>query len=77
MCDQDHQNRSGLGIYIWEDGANFEFVVNQETGNGFPYGMDPSVTNDELGKAGNNQTVPAELTVGNSSAGFVGGSSSV
>ena len=33
---------------MWEDGAGFETVVNQEMGDQFPYGMDPSLTNSDL-----------------------------
>ena len=32
---------------MWADGAGFETVVNQEMGEEFSYGMDPSLLNDE------------------------------
>lgn len=71
--DKDQDNRPGLGIYMWEDGASFQDVVNQEMGDMFPYGMDPTITNDDPMSLDNqirNQTLPKELKVGNET-GFV------
>lgn len=32
---------------MWANGANFESVVNQDMGDMFPYGMDPTLRNDD------------------------------
>ncbi len=53
---------------MWADGASFQDVVNQEMGDMFPYGMDPTIINDDpmdLGAKIQNQTLPKELKVGN------------
>lgn len=44
---EDQHGSPGLGIYMWTDGAAFQFVVNQEMGEEFTYGMDPSWINDD------------------------------
>lgn len=59
---------------MWADGANFQFVVNQEMGDMYPFGMDPTITNDDpdaVDTAVFNKTLPAELKVGNTSKGYV------
>lgn len=43
----DESRRPGLGIYMWADGAAFQDVVNLYMGEEFPYGMDPTETNDD------------------------------
>ena len=45
---QDQYRRPGLGVYIWTSDALFQEVVNQEMSDDFPYGMDPTETNDPL-----------------------------
>lgn len=32
---------------MWADGASFQDLVNQEMGEEFPYGMDPTETDDD------------------------------
>jgi len=62
---------------MWADGANFQDVVNQEMGDRFPYGMDPTLINDDpmdLEMVIQNKSLPAELKAGNGS-GFVQDSS--
>lgn len=39
---EDVQGRPGLSLFIWEDGAPFEFLLKQETILEFPPGMDPT-----------------------------------
>ena len=64
---KDHNNKPGLGLFMWADGSGFETVVNQEMGEMFPYGMDPTIHNDEPELALLNTTSLTELRVGNTS----------
>jgi len=62
--DKDYRSVPGLGIYMWADGASFEFVMNQEMGDQFPFGMDPTLTNmDNVVRS--NATFAAGLFKGN------------
>ena len=40
---EDVQGRPGLSLFIWEDGAPFEFLMKQETIFDFPQGLDPTL----------------------------------
>lgn len=49
---------------MWADGASFEFAMNQEMGEQFPFGMDPTLTNmDDMVRS--NATFAAGLFKGN------------
>ena len=39
---EDVQGKPGISVFMWEDGAPFEFLLNQETIFEFPPGMDPT-----------------------------------
>lgn len=45
---EDMLGNPGLGLFFWEDGAPFQFVVNQVMGEQFPDGLDPTLTNNPL-----------------------------
>ena len=68
---KDEQGEAGVGLFVWQDGAMFQDVVNQEMGEMFPYGMDPTWTDDEMeGEIFKNGTgSPVELSRGGN-AGF-------
>ncbi len=61
--NKDERNVSGLSIYMWADDASFEFVMNQKMSKQFPYGMNPTLTNDD-DVVRSNATFAAELSVG-------------
>ena len=65
---KDAQGEAGVGVFIWQDGAAFQDVVNQEMGEMFPYGMDPMWRNDEMKSESFNGTgFPARLSRGGNS----------
>ena len=39
---EDINGGPGLSLFMWEDGAPFEFLLNHDNGLEFPPGMSPS-----------------------------------
>ena len=65
---EDVQGRPGMSLFIWEDGAPFDFLLNQETILEFPPGMDP--TNPDIGPSLlKNATLMMGLRIANESFG--------
>ena len=63
---EDVQGQPGLSLFMWEDGAPFEFLLVQEETFQFPLGMDP--TNPDIGPSLlNNTTRRAGLRAANDS----------
>ena len=58
----DKLGRPGIGVFVWRDGAHFQEIINQYMGEQNPYGLDPTITYDELG---GNGTRPLGLRFGN------------
>ena len=66
---KDDNGEAGVGIFIWQDGAMFQDVVNQEMGEMFPYGIDPTWRNDEIKSGFLNGTGPTDESSRGGSAG--------
>ena len=63
---EDVYGQPGLSLFVWEDGAPFEFLMIQEETFEFPLGIDP--TNTEIGpSSSNNATLMAGLRPANDS----------